>query len=431
VASGIDMQAQYGRFRQAEIYLAGLRGRKPRVPVNPAELEQRAQDAMSREGFAYIAGGAGLESTMAANRAAFERRRIVPRFLEDVSSRDTSVELFGRRLPAPFLLAPIGVLEMAHRDADVGAARAAAEAGVPFVISSQASTPMEEIAAAMGDAPRWYQLYFSSSNELARSFVERAEACGCEAIVLTLDTTMLGWRLRDLDLAYLPFILGKGIAQYVSDPEFQRQLDGVEPPPAGRPNLAAVRALYSLARAYPGSTWRNLASPRPRAAARLFMDLFPRPALGWEDVDFLRGATKLPILLKGVLHPEDARRALDHGVDGLVVSNHGGRQVDGALASLDALPAVIEAVGDRMPVLLDSGVRGGADVFKALALGARAVLLGRPYCYGLAIAGTDGVLEVIRNLRADFDLTMALSGCASVAEIGPERLVRTAGAAQE
>ncbi len=426
VASGIDAEAQYGRRRQAEIYLQGLRGRKPRVPVNPVELERRAQDAMSREGFAYIAGGAGLESTMAANRAAFERWRIVPRFLEDVSVRDTSVELFGRRLPAPFLLAPIGVLEMAHRDADIGAARAAAEAGIPFVISSQASSPMEEIAAAMGDAPRWYQLYFSSSRELARSFVERAEACGCEAIVLTLDTTMLGWRLRDLDLAFLPFILGKGIAQYVSDPEFRRQLEGAEPAPAGRPNLAAIRSLYRLARAYPGSTWRNLLSPEPRAAARLFMDLFPRPSLNWDDVDFLRETTGLPLLLKGVVHPDDARRAVEHGVDGLVVSNHGGRQVDGALASIDALPAVVEAVGGRIPVLLDSGVRGGADVFKAVALGARAVLIGRPYCYGLALAGSAGVLDVIRNFRADFDLTLGLSGCASVAEVTPERLVRPA-----
>jgi lactate 2-monooxygenase len=426
VASGIEAQTQFGRRRQAEIYLEGLRGRKPRVPADPVELERRAQDAMSREGFAYIAGGAGLESTMAANRAGFERWRIVPRFLADVSERDTSVELFGRRLPAPFLLAPIGVLEMAHRDADVGAARAAAEAGVPFVISSQASTPMEQIAAAMGDAPRWYQLYFSSSNELARSFVERAEACGCEAIVLTLDTTMLGWRLRDLDLAFLPFILGKGIAQYVSDPEFRRQLEGAEPAPAGRPNLAAIRSLYRLARAYPGSTWRNLLSPEPRAAARLFMDLFPRPSLGWDDVAFLREATRLPLLLKGVLHPDDARRALDHGVDGIVVSNHGGRQVDGALASIDALPAVVEAVDGRIPVLLDSGVRGGADVFKALALGARAVLIGRPYCYGLAIAGSAGVLDVIQNFRADFDLTLGLSGCASVEDIGPERLVRSA-----
>jgi lactate 2-monooxygenase len=377
---------------------------------------------MSREGFAYIAGGAGLESTMAANRAAFERWRIVPRFLKDVSVRDSSVELFGRRLPAPFLLAPIGVLEMAHREADLAVARAAATEGVPMVISSQASYPMEEIAA-VGPGPRWYQVYFSFSNDLARSFVQRAEACGCEAIVLTLDTTMLGWRIRDLDLAFLPFVLGRGIAQYVSDPEFQRRLDDVEAPPAGRPNLAAIRSLFRLSRAYPGSTWRNLASPRPRAAVRLFMDLFPRPSLDWEDVAFLRELTELPLLLKGILHPDDARRALDHGVDGIVVSNHGGRQVDGAIASLDALPSIVKAVDGRVPVLLDSGVRGGADIFKALALGARAVLVGRPYCYGLAIAGASGVQEVIRNLHADFDLTMGLSGCASVAEISRDAVV--------
>jgi lactate 2-monooxygenase len=377
---------------------------------------------MSREGFAYIAGGAGLESTMAANRAAFERWRIVPRFLKDVSVRDSSVDLFGRRLPAPFLLAPIGVLEMAHREADLAVARAAATEGVPMVISSQASYPMEEIAA-VGPGPRWYQVYFSFSNDLARSFVQRAEACGCEAIVLTLDTTMLGWRIRDLDLAFLPFVLGRGIAQYVSDPEFQRRLDDVEAPPAGRPNLAAIRSLFRLSRAYPGSTWRNLASPRPRAAVRLFMDLFPRPSLDWEDVAFLRELTELPLLLKGILHPDDARRALDHGVDGIVVSNHGGRQVDGAIASLDALPSIVKAVDGRVPVLLDSGVRGGADIFKALALGARAVLVGRPYCYGLAIAGASGVQEVIRNLHADFDLTMGLSGCASVAEISRDAVV--------
>jgi lactate 2-monooxygenase len=379
---------------------------------------------MGREGFAYIAGGAGLETTIAANRAAFERLRIVPRFLNDVSVRDTSVELFGRRLPAPFLLAPIGVLELAHRSADLGAARAAAAEGVPFVISSQASHPMEEIAAAMGDAPRWYQLYFSFSQELATSFVRRAEACGCEAIVLTLDTTMLGWRVRDLELAHLPFVLGRGIAQYVSDPEFQRRLDGVEPPQAGRPNLTALRSLYRLARAYPGSTWRNLFSPRPRAAARLFMDVFPRPSLNWDDVAYLRETTTLPLVLKGILRADEARRALEYGVDAIVVSNHGGRQLDGEIASLDALPAVVDAVGGRVPVLLDSGVRGGADIFKALALGARAVLIGRPYCYGLAIAGEEGVRDVIRNLRADFDVTLGLSGCASVAEISAAALTQ-------
>jgi lactate 2-monooxygenase len=274
----------------------------------------------------------------------------------------------------------------------------------------------------MRDAPRWFQLYWSTSNELVESFVRRAERCGCEAIVLTLDTTMLGWRPRDLDLAYLPFLAGKGMAQYASDPVFQRLVDGAPPAPAGRPTPAAVRALVRLARAYPGSTLRNLVSSRPRVAVRVFLDIFSRPSLRWDDLAFLRGLTELPLLLKGVLHPDDARRAVELGVDGIVVSNHGGRQVDGAIGSLDALPAIVHAVGARAPVLLDSGVRGGADVFKAIALGARAVLLGRPYAYGLAIAGMRGVREVIRNVAADFDLTMGLAGCASPAEITAEQL---------
>ena len=356
----------FGRRRQADVYLAGVRGRKPRVPANPRALEERARKTMSAQGFAYVAGGAGLETTMAANRAAFERRQIVPRACRDVSVRRMGVELFARTLPGPFLTAPVGVLELAHHDADVAVARAAAAEGVPMIFSNQASKPMEACAAAMGDAPRWFQLYWSTPNELVLSFVSRAEACGCEAIVLTLDTTMLGWRLRDLDLAYLPFLFGKGIAQYVSDPVFQGLLDEAEPAPSerGPVSVAALKALVQLARAYPGSSWENLRSERPR----------------------------------------------------------GGRQVDGAIATLDALPGIVEAVGRRVPVLLDSGVRGGADAFKAPALGARAVLIGRPYVHGLAAGGESGVREVLRNFFADFDLTMGLAGCAAVDEIGPEAL---------
>ncbi len=410
----------YGRRRQADIYVAGVRGLKPRVPQSAAALEREAERAMSTEGFAYIAGGAGLETTMKANRAAFERVRIVPRMLRGPATRQLEVELFGRTLSAPLLLAPIGVLEMAHRDGDVAVARAAAAEGVPMIFSSQASRPLEECAAVMGDAPRWFQLYMSTSDELVRSFVSRAERAGCEAIVVTLDTTMLGWRLRDLDLGFLPFLAGKGIAQYVTDPVFQRLVDEAPAPGRGPVTPAAIRALWRLARAYPGSTWTNLRSPRPRQAVRTFLDVFPRPSLNWRDLAIVRDATKLPILVKGILHPDDARRALDEGVDGIVVSNHGGRQVDGSIGTLDALPAIVEAVGGRAPILLDSGIRGGADVFKALALGATAVLIGRPYCYGLAIAGESGVREVIQNFIGDFDLTLGLSGCAAVAEIGSE-----------
>jgi lactate 2-monooxygenase len=388
-------------------------------------LEERARGAMSAEAFAYVAGGAGTGATMRANRAAFDRWRIVPRMLRDVAERDTSVELFGRTLPSPFLIAPIGVLEMAHREAERAVARAVRDLGLPMIYSNQASVPMEEVTEILGDAPRWFQLYWSTREELVESFAARAEACGCEAIVVTLDTTMLGWRTRDLDLGRLPFLRGMGIAQYTSDPVFTRLLsepvDSSQPQP--RPSLAALRVLVQLVRNYPGPFLGALRSGRARAAVQQFVQIYSRPSLTWADLPFLRERTSVPILLKGVLHPDDARRAVNEGIDGIVVSNHGGRQVDGAVATLDALPPVIEAVDGRIPVLLDSGIRSGADIFKALALGARAVLLGRPHVYGLALAGEDGVREVVTNFMADFDLTMGLAGCRSVGEIGRETLV--------
>jgi L-lactate dehydrogenase (cytochrome) len=412
-----------GQRRQEEVYLAGARGDLAAVPFGPA-LEERARQSMSDRAFAYVAGGAGFETTIAANRAAFERVRIVPRVLRDVSARDTSVSLLGLTLPTPLLLAPIGALELVHSQADLAVARAAAAEGVPMIFSNQASVSMEECAAATADSPRWFQLYWSTSDELVESLVGRAEAAGCSAIVATLDTTLFGWRPRDLDLGYLPFVEGKGLAQYTTDPVFNALAERAEAPPLARPSLAGLRTLFSLARAYPGSLVTNLRSPRPRAAVRLFTEIYSRPSLSWRDLAFLRNLTSLPILLKGVLHPDDARTALEHGVDGLVVSTHGGRQVDGAIGSLDALPGVVEAVAGRVPVLLDSGIRSGADIFKALALGAAAVLVGRPFVYGLAIAGEDGVRQVIRNLAAEFDLILGLAGCTSVRDLGPDCLAR-------
>jgi isopentenyl diphosphate isomerase/L-lactate dehydrogenase-like FMN-dependent dehydrogenase len=411
-----------GQQRQTEIYLAGIQGSRPAVPFDPEKLERLARSRMSPQAFAYVAGGAGVEGTMAANRAALDRHSIVPRVLRDVSDRDLSVELFGRRLPTPFLLAPVGVLELAHQDADVAVAKAAAAEGVPMIFSNQASRPMETCAEAMGEGVRWFQLYWSTADELVASFVRRAEACGCDAIVVTLDTKMLGWRSRDLDFAHLPFATGRGIAQYTSDPVFRDMVDPTAVERSGRPTAAAVRALVQATRSYPGSFRENLRSRIGVAAVRKVMEVYSRSSLTWDDFAWLRERTTLPIVVKGILHPDDARLAVDHGLDGLVVSNHGGRQVDGAIGSLDALPAVVEAVGGRVPVLFDSGVRGGADAFKALALGATAVLLGRPYVYGLALGGEAGVREVIRNLVADFDLTLALSGCRSVAELGPQCL---------
>jgi lactate 2-monooxygenase len=418
--SGTDGQPPavgIGRERQFEIYVGGARGAYPQVPVSIERLEQAARKKMSPQGYAYVAGGAGTEETIRANRTAFERWRIVPRMLRDVSTRNTSAEVLGTPMSSPFFLSPIGVLEMAHRDADLAVARAAAAEGIPFVFSNQASRPMEKVAGVMGDAPRWFQLYWSTHDELVESLVSRAEGCGCSAIVLTLDTTMLGWRIRDLDLAYLPFLRGKGIAQYTSDPVFVDALQQTlkqAAPPSGRISLAAIATLWEMASAFPGSRLDGLRSGLARAAVRRFVETYSRPSLSWDDLAFLRERTTLPIVLKGILHPADARAAVEHGMDAVLVSNHGGRQVDGAVGTMDALPGIVESVAGRIPVLLDSGVRSGADVFRALALGASAVGLGRPYVWGLAAGGEQGVREVIRNLRADFDLTMGLAGCASL-----------------
>lgn len=414
-----------GPQRQSQVYVAGINGQRPLVPVGERELEARAMAVMRPDASAYIVGGAGREDTMSANRAAFSRWRIVPRVLRDVEHRDTRTTLLGMTLPAPLLTAPIGVLELAHGDADSAVARAAASEGVPMIFSNQASVAMEACAAVMGDAPRLFQLYWSRSDDLVASLVRRAEACGCRGIVLTLDTTMLGWRPRDLDLAYLPFMRGMGLAQYLTDPVFRRELDlpvDTAAPPA-RLSWHALGVLRDLLARTPGPLPEKLRTGWPRQAVRRFVATYSRPSLQWSDLARLRAMTTLPILLKGVLHPDDARLAVEHGVDGIVVSNHGGRQVDGGIASLDALPAIAEVVQRRMPVLLDSGIRGGADVFKAIALGATAVLLGRPYVYGLAIAGEAGVREVLRNVQAEFDLTMGLAGCRRVTEITRESVV--------
>lgn len=412
---------------QRAIYIGGMMGKTSLIPTDPTRLEQAAREKMSREGFAYIAGGAGAESTMDANRRAFERWRIVPQMLRDVSVRDTSIELFGKRLPTPFLTCPIGVLEMAHPEADLAVAKATSSLGIPMIFSNQASVSMEDCAQVMSDSPRWFQLYWSKSNDLVASLVQRAEACGCSAIVLTLDTTLLGWRVRDLDLAYLPFLRGLGIAQYLSDPVFMRLLEEPQEEAAAvKPVLSweTIRSLRSVVKKYPGkgSFITKLRSGKPMAAVRQFVNIYSRPSLTWDDLAFLREHTKLPIVLKGILHPDDALKALDKGMNGIIVSNHGGRQVDGAIGALDALPDIVKVVNGQIPVLLDSGIRSGADAFKALALGANAVCIGRPYVYGLAIDGAAGVQQVLQHFMADFELTMALSGCKKISEIADSTL---------
>jgi isopentenyl diphosphate isomerase/L-lactate dehydrogenase-like FMN-dependent dehydrogenase/catechol 2,3-dioxygenase-like lactoylglutathione lyase family enzyme len=399
-----------GAERQMEIYLNGLKGHKPGQPLAPEELEERARTILPTPAYIYVAGGAGAEETMRANREAFRRWRIVPRFLRDVSRRDLSVELLGRRLPAPVLVAPVGVQSMLHAEAELAVARAARSLGVPMVLSCVSSTPLEKVAEALGDAPRWFQLYWPKDPALAASLVGRAERAGYGAVVVTLDTYLYGWRERDLGQAWLPFAHGQGIANYLTDPIFRASLPAPSPlplSPAGERGRGEGVAEKDLA-----------------AAARQFLAVVSNPALTWDDLAWLRRQTRLPILLKGILHPDDARRAVQHGVEGVIVSNHGGRQVDGAVASLDALPAVVEAVAGRAAVLFDGGIRRGADVFKALALGAQAVLLGRPYCWGLAVAGEQGVREVLLNMLADIELTLGLAGCASCADVRRDSISR-------
>jgi lactate 2-monooxygenase len=381
-------------MRQFEIYLQGaMAGAKPVVPIAFANLEAKAREKLAPEAYAYIACGAGFEHTAEENTAAFDRWRIVPRMLRDVAARDLSIELFGRKLITPLLVAPIGVQELAHEDGDLATAKAAAAEHVPMIFSNQASVSMETMAQAMGNQPRWFQLYWSKSDDLVASLVRRAEACGCDAIVVTLDTTLLGWRTRDLDYAYLPFIRGMGLAQYTSDPVFRAMLK--KPPEEDM-----------------------------LAAAQLFMTIYSNPALTWDKLAFLREHTSKPILLKGINRVDDARKALEYGMNGIIASNHGGRQVDGARAALDGLDEIARAVGEKVPVLFDSGIRGGASIFKALALGATAVCVGRPYVYGLALAGEAGVRAVLRNMIADLDLTMGTAGCASIAEVNRDMLVR-------
>ena len=378
---------------QYEFYLRGMAGERPELPMGWKELEAAAHEALAPEPRGYVFGGASTEDTMRENLEAFRRHRIVPRMLNDVGERSLRREVLGHQMEAPVLLAPIGVQSIVHPEGELASARAAAATGLTYVASTASSYTMEEIAEANGDGSRWYQLYWPRGEELAASFVHRAEAAGYTAIVVTLDTWLLGWRPRDLQLAYLPFLQGIGVANYFSDPVFRSTL--AAPPEEDL-----------------------------QAAVGQFVGVFSNPTVTWDDLAFLRRTTDLPIVLKGILSPDDARRALDHGVDGILVSNHGGRQVDGAIATLEALPGVVEAVGDRVPVLLDSGVRSGSDALKALALGARAVLLGRPYLWGMALAGEEGVRHTLRMLLADLDLALALSGHASIDELGPDVLTR-------
>jgi lactate 2-monooxygenase len=382
-----------GQQMQLDVYGSAVAGKRIELPFSFDEWEARAKAALPENAYWYIAGAAGGGNTMRANREAFDRVQLIHRALSDVSVRDISTEILGAKIPAPFLLAPIGVQGIMHADGERAPARAAAATGIPFTLSTVSSVTMEEIASIMGDSPRWFQLYPARDRDVATSMVSRAERSGYSAIVVTLDTPVLGWREQDLRLGYLPFLEGKGIANYLSDPVFRASL-------------------------------AKTPEEDPRAAIMQFLGVFTNPSFGWSDVDWLGTITKLPILLKGVVHPDDGRKALDHGVSGIVVSNHGGRQLDGEVGTLDALPAMVEAVDGKIPLLVDSGVRHGADVIKALAIGASAVMLGRPYAYAMASHGEEGVVHLIRSMMADIDLQLALCGLTSIAGITRSVLAR-------
>jgi len=374
-----------------EIYARGLGGEAPSIPVAVAELERRAEEAMKESVANYVFAAAGAEETMRANREALDRRRIVPRMLRDVAARDLSTEVLGTEMPAPLILAPIGVQRGVHEEGELATARAAAALKVPMIVSTASAFTLEEIAEASGDGPRWFQLYWPNERDLLESFVGRAEAAGYRAIVATVDTFIPGWKPRDLQQAWLPFLEGMGNANYFQDPVFRASLEQTPEEDQG-------------------------------AATGRYLGVLANPSLTWEDVGQLRELTSLPILVKGIQHVDDAREAVRRGIDGVVVSNHGGRQVDGALGSLDALGPIAEAVGDDLTILFDSGIRGGADVIKALALGADAVCLGRPYLWGLALEGQAGVETVLKMILGEFDLTMALCGYTSPDQLSPDSL---------
>jgi lactate 2-monooxygenase len=376
---------------QLELYLAALGGVLPAHPFSYADLERDALAALAPELRTYVAGGAGDETTQRANVAAFADHALVPRMLRPSGERDLGVELFGRRQESPFLLAPVGVLGICTQDqhGDVHGAEAAAAAGVPFIGSTLMSDPLEDVAAAT-DGPKWFQLYTPKNRDLAASLVHRAEAAGYEAIVVTLDTWVPGWRPRDLATGNFPQLRGKCLANYTSDPVFQELTGGSDDP-----GTIVM-------------TWAGVFGHQ----------------VTWDDLPWLRDLTDLPILLKGVCHPDDARQALDEGIDGIYCSNHGGRQANGGGAALDWLPDVAAAVDGQAPIVFDSGVRTGADAAKALALGADAVAIGRPYVYGLALGGVPGAVHQVRALQAELDLTMAVDGYPTLADLTPEALKR-------
>jgi lactate 2-monooxygenase len=404
--------------RQRKMYIDGFAGITPAIPVSYAALEAKARRILSPEAFAYLAGGAGNELTIRANQLALESVKIHPHMLGGVQEVSMIQKWRAHTLPAPFMLAPIGVLELAHPQGDLAVARACQARQIPMIMSSQASNTMEAIAAVLGDTPRSFQLYHSKSDDVSKSFIQRAERINAQAIIVTLDTTMLGWRTRDLALGYSPFIFAKGIAQYTSDPAFNALPDPEDANPI-KPSLtmSLLQNLWSINHSFPGSTFSNLRSGKALKTVRKFTSIFNNPGINWDDIGRIKEWTSLPVYLKGILRPDDALKAISAGVDGIIVSNHGGRQIDGSVGSVEALVSILNVTKGKLDTWVDSGIRSGSDVYKCIALGATGVLIGRPYAMALACGGTQGVIDCIDNIMAELELNMILSGCSSLSSL--------------
>lgn len=375
-----------------DLLLKNITAQAP-FPICFADLEKAVAEKIEAGPFGYIRSGAGGEQTLRNNRAAFEKYSIVPRFLNDVSNVDTSVHLFGKTYPTPLLFAPVGMNGMVHDEGELAVARAAQFLNIPYIQSTVSTFALEEVAQAAPSATKWFQLYWSTNEKIAFSMAARAEGAGFEAIVLTVDTVMLGWREEDVRNQFSPLKLGYAKGNYMNDPVFTATL--------------------------PDDSFESYVQG-------VLQNVF-HPTLNWEHVRELKKRTNLPILLKGILHPEDAKHAIDNGIDGIIVSNHGGRQLDGVIGSLDALPAIVKVVNGQIPIILDSGVYRGMDALKALALGANAVAIGRPFVYGLALEGQQGVEKVMTNLYDELKVSIALAGATSVKGLRNITLVKQDG----
>lgn len=377
---------------EQEIYSKGLSYERPPITFKSTEWEPRAKERLSAESWGYVGGNAGTGETCQKNLASFKKWSIVPNRLVPADFPNLKTTVLGKEYPYPLALAPVGVQKIFHAEAESGAAKAAAAEHVPYILSTASSTSIEDVATANGDGDRWYQLYWPSNDhdDITVSLLNRAKASGYTALVVTLDTYMLGWRPSDMDNGYNPFLRADNIGVEIgfTDPVYQKK--------------------------FKETHGKEISEDMGKAAAEWAQTVFPGLSHSWEDIKFLQKHWDGPIVLKGIQTVADAKRAVEAGVQGIVVSNHGGRQQDGGVASLTMLPRIVDAVGDKLDIIFDSGIRCGADIAKALALGAKMVLVGRPYIYGLALEGEAGVKHVIRSLLGDLELTLHLAGIPSV-----------------